>query len=77
MVVVFWVVAPCSLVDVYQVSEVVAASIIGAISDLVMEAASISEMSVNFYKTTWRKNPEDNSHLHTCLHENLKSCSHA
>jgi hypothetical protein len=26
------------------------------------EAASTSEMSVNFYQTTWRNNPED-SHL--------------
>jgi hypothetical protein len=24
-----------------------------------MEAASTSETSVNFYKTTWRNNPED------------------
>jgi hypothetical protein len=28
-----------------------------------MEAASTSETSVNFYKTTWRIIPED-SHLH-------------
>jgi hypothetical protein len=27
-----------------------------------MEAASTSETSVNFYQTTWRNNPED-SHL--------------
>jgi hypothetical protein len=38
---------------------------------LVMEAASTSEMSVNFYQTTWRSNPED-SHLYTCCRENLK-----
>jgi hypothetical protein len=37
-----------------------------------MEAASTSEMSVNFYETTWRKNPED-SHLHIRRRENLKS----
>jgi hypothetical protein len=37
-----------------------------------MEAASTSEMSVNFYQTTWRYNPED-SYLHTCCYENLKS----
>jgi hypothetical protein len=29
-----------------------------------MEAASTSETSVNFYQTAWRNNPED-SHLHT------------
>jgi hypothetical protein len=38
---------------------VTAASIITA---LMMEAASTSEMSVNFYQTTWNYNPED-SHL--------------
>jgi hypothetical protein len=37
-----------------------------------MEAASISEMSVNFYQTTRRNNQED-SHLHTRRRENLKS----
>jgi hypothetical protein len=30
---------------------------------LMLEAASTSEMSVNFYQTTWHNNPED-SHLH-------------
>jgi hypothetical protein len=30
---------------------------------LMMEAASTSETSVNFYQTTWYSNPEDN-HLH-------------
>jgi hypothetical protein len=35
-----------------------------------MEAASISETSVNFYQTTWRNNPED-SHLHARRRENL------
>jgi hypothetical protein len=39
---------------------------------LMMEAASTSEMSVNFYQTTQRYNPED-SHLHTHHRENLKS----
>jgi hypothetical protein len=37
-----------------------------------MEAANTSETSVNFYQTTWCYNPED-SHLHTCCCENLKS----
>jgi hypothetical protein len=39
---------------------------------LMMEAASTSEMVVNFYETTQRYNPED-SHLHTFHRENLKS----
>jgi hypothetical protein len=30
---------------------------------LKMEAASTSKMLINFYRTTWRYNPED-SHLH-------------
>jgi hypothetical protein len=37
-----------------------------------MEAASTSETSVNFYQTPQCYNPED-SHLHTCRLENLKS----
>jgi hypothetical protein len=37
-----------------------------------MEAASTSEMSVNFCQTTWCYNPED-SHLRTHCHKNLKS----
>jgi hypothetical protein len=39
---------------------------------LMMEAARTSETLVNFYQTTRRYNPED-SHLHTCRRENLKS----
>jgi hypothetical protein len=39
---------------------------------LMMEAASTSEMSVNFYQATWHINPED-SHVRTHRHENLKS----
>jgi hypothetical protein len=50
-----------------DVSEVLAASIA-----LVIEAASTSEMSVNFYHTIPRNKPED-SHLHTRHCENLKS----
>jgi hypothetical protein len=38
---VFWVVAPCSLVEVYQRSEVLAASIIRAIMALMMEKYSM------------------------------------
>jgi hypothetical protein len=33
-----------------------------------MDAANTSEMSVNFYHTTWRNNPED-SHLQMLLHQ--------
>jgi hypothetical protein len=66
---VFWVVAPCSLVEVYQRFR--GAAIIRAIA-LMMEAASTSETSVNVYQTTWRNNPED-SHIYTSRHENLKS----
>jgi hypothetical protein len=47
---------------------VLAASTIKA----VIEAASISETSVNFYQSTPRNNPED-SHLYTRHRENLKS----
>jgi hypothetical protein len=39
---------------------------------LMMEAASTSETSVNFYQTTRRYNPED-GHLHTRRLEKLKS----
>jgi hypothetical protein len=46
-------------------------AIITAIT-LIMEAASTSETSVNFYQTVWRNIPED-SHLHTYSRENLKS----
>jgi hypothetical protein len=65
---VFWVVAQYSLEKFTDVSEVLVASIIRAM----MEAASTSETSVNFYQTTRRNNPED-SHLHTRRRENLKS----
>jgi hypothetical protein len=58
----FWVVVPCSLVKFTDVSEVLAASIIRAIS-LIMEAANTSETSADFCQTTRCNNPED-SHLH-------------
>jgi hypothetical protein len=48
--------------DVFWISEAIA---------LTMEAASTSEMTVNFYQTTRRYNPED-SHLNTRRRENLK-----
>jgi hypothetical protein len=67
---VFWVVAPCSLVEIYRRFR-------GPCCDdegiaLMMEAARSSETSVNFYQTTRRYNPEDN-HLRTNRRENLKS----
>jgi hypothetical protein len=49
-----------------------AAAIIRAMNALMIEAASTSETSVNFYQTTRRSNPEDN-HLHTRRRENLNS----
>jgi hypothetical protein len=45
----------------------------GLLIVLMMEAASTSETSVNFYQTAWCYNPEDN-HLYIRCHENLKSC---
>jgi hypothetical protein len=60
---VFCAAAPCSLLEVNDVSEVLAASIIIA---LMTEAANTSQMSVNFYQTTRRNNPED-SHLQLYL----------
>jgi hypothetical protein len=53
-----------------DVLEVLPASITRTMS--MMEAASTSETSVNFYQTTRRNNPQD-SHLHTRRRENLKS----
>jgi hypothetical protein len=50
---VFWDFAPCSLVEIDRRFR-------GA---LMMEAASTSETSVNFYETTRRNIPEDR-HLH-------------
>jgi hypothetical protein len=49
-----------------------AASVIRALSALMMEAASTSGTSENFYKTTQRDIPRD-SHFHTRHRENLKS----
>jgi hypothetical protein len=58
---VFWVVAPCSLVEVYR-----------RFTALMIEAASTSEKLVNFYQMTRYYNPEYN-HPHTRRLENLKS----
>jgi hypothetical protein len=68
---VFWVVAPCSVVEVYQRftrSLLHPSSFIA----LMMEAARTFEMLVNFYQTTWCFNPED-SHLRSHRYENLKT----
>jgi hypothetical protein len=46
---------------------VLAASIIKTIIALMIEVASTSEMSVNFYQTTWRDNPEDRHINISCL----------
>jgi hypothetical protein len=65
---IFWGVAPCSLVDVTDISELLTDSIMA----LMMEAVSTSETSVNFYQTT-RSNITEDTHLHTRRQENLKS----
>jgi hypothetical protein len=46
---VFWDVAPCNLVEVYQRLEVIAASIIRAMSYRPDKGSKQSETSVNFY----------------------------
>lgn len=49
------------LVEVFDVSEALPASIIRLIT-LMMVAERTSKTSVNYYQTTWHYNPED-SHL--------------
>jgi hypothetical protein len=67
---VFWVFAPCSLVEVYRRFRGTWTWRCLLIA-LMMETASSSETSVNWYQTTRRNNPED-SHLlyniHCLLH---------
>jgi hypothetical protein len=58
-VVVFCVVAPCSMIQIH-VSGVLTASVL--LIELMVEAGSTYETSVNFYQTTRCNNPED-SHL--------------
>jgi hypothetical protein len=53
---VVWVVAPCSLVDVYRRFRGICC--LHQIA-LMMEAARTSETFINFYQTTRRYNPED------------------
>jgi hypothetical protein len=57
--VVFWVIAPCSLVKFADSSEVLAASIVIAV---MMESENISEMSADFYQTTPRRRAQPSSH---------------
>jgi hypothetical protein len=68
---VFWVVAPCSLVEVYRRFRG-SCFVHHQGDDLMMEAGGTSKTSVNFYQITRRNNPED-SHLHARRRENLKS----
>jgi hypothetical protein len=53
---VFWVVAPCSLIEVYQSFKGTCClhyqGDVEALIALIMEAASTSETSANFYQTT-------------------------
>jgi hypothetical protein len=70
---VFWAVAPCNLVEVYQRFRGTCCSIIRVVMiALMMEAARTSETPVSFYQTTRRNSPKG-SHLHTRRRENLKS----
>jgi hypothetical protein len=59
---VFWIVAPCSLVEVYHRFRGPCCLHYQGLITLMMEAPRTSEMLVNFYQTTQRYNPED-SHL--------------
>jgi hypothetical protein len=72
--IVFWVIALCSLVDVYWCFRGACYLQQGSSPGwwALMEAGSTSEMSINFYQTTRRNNPED-SHFYTCHRDNLKS----
>jgi hypothetical protein len=58
------------------VSEVLSASTIRTTMMKMKMAVRTFKMSVNLYKTT-RRNTQEDSHLHTCRSENLKShCVH-
>jgi hypothetical protein len=64
---VLWVVAPCCLVEVHR-------HFIGACCLHQQSDKSTSEMSTNSYQITRRNKPED-SHVHACHREKLKSHS--
>jgi hypothetical protein len=63
---VFWVVAPCSLVEVYQHFRGTC-----CFQHQGDEVASTCEMLVNFHQNTWHYNSED-SHFHAHHHKNLR-----
>jgi hypothetical protein len=67
---VFWVVAPCSMVEVYRHFR--GPFCLHHQGDGVMEAARTSETLVNFYQTTRRCNPKD-SRFHTHRRQNLRA----
>jgi hypothetical protein len=69
---VFWVIAPCSLVEVYQRFRGACCLHHQGDEWMMMEAARTSETLVNVYQTTRCYSPED-SHLRTYRRENLKS----
>jgi hypothetical protein len=56
---VFWVVAPCRLVDIYRRFEGAYCLHHQGMIALMIQATSTSETSVSFYQTTLRNNPED------------------
>jgi hypothetical protein len=56
-----WNVVPCSLVEVYHRSEVLASSVIRAV--MVIEAVNTSETLVNFHQAAWHNIAEDSHNL--------------
>lgn len=62
----FWVVATCRF-HLEGWSEVKGSFFEMLITTLMMESASICEMSLVFYRTTWRSVPED-THIHSQRH---------
>jgi ABC-type arginine/histidine transport system permease subunit len=69
-IVVFWNVAPCSLVNIVCSFSVLTVSIISAMMiALMMETVRTSETSASIYQTT-RRNILEDSHLHICRREN-------
>jgi hypothetical protein len=71
---VFWIFVPCSLVDVYRRFRAACCCVSRTMMVVVMEAASISETSLNVYQTT-RRNNQKGSHLHTHSCGVLKFCA--
>jgi hypothetical protein len=58
--VVFWDIAPCTLVETQQISEMPTAFIVRSMK-MIMDEASTSETSMNFYQSTRRNTPEKSS----------------